>query len=124
MRVYAESNFVLELVLSQEVENRFLDVRTRLVGVARMIAIDESVLRDAAGLVALYDLELPDAVMLASVLADAIAWQSPSVFLNRNTRDFDDPDIKHGLEQVGCDLILSFDDALARVTSMLARDTH
>jgi hypothetical protein len=111
----------LLLRAAQDAASRFVEVRKTLVEVARMIPIDCTALRDAETLAVEFDLVLPDAVMLASVLADAAAKPSSSVFINRNTKDFDDPDIKRRLEQEGCKLVWKFDDGLAYVTSCLAK---
>jgi hypothetical protein len=72
-------------------------------------------MRDAATLSTELGLKFPDSVMLASILADAARHQSPSVFLNRDTGDFDDPAVRAHLERSGCDLIGKFSDGLARV---------
>ena len=106
----------------QETSRRFLEVRTRLLEVARMIAIDGPALRAASLLATQLGLELPDAVMLASVLGDANEQPSQSIFINRNTKDFDDPDVKARLRSVSCDLVWKFDDGLARVESVLAKN--
>jgi predicted nucleic acid-binding protein len=106
---------------AQQAWNRFLDVRTRLLDTARLVAIDGPILREAAKLTAEHKLALPDALMLASVLADAAGRPSPSVFLNRNTNDFNDPDIRARLKQVDCALIGSFNGGLERVKHLLAK---
>jgi predicted nucleic acid-binding protein len=108
---------------TQQASNRFVDVRTRLLDTARLVAIDEPVLREASKLCAEHELVLPDALMLASVLADAAERPSPSIFLNRNTKDFDDPDIRARLAQVDCTLIGSFHGGLDRVRYLLAKAT-
>jgi hypothetical protein len=114
----------VELLLraDQEAARRFSEVRASLLDVARMISIGTEVLQRASMLVAELDLELPDAVMLAAVLGDAASQPAPSVFLNRNTRDFDDPDIKKRLQDVNCTIVWTFHDGLARVKSALGRD--
>jgi hypothetical protein len=108
----------------QEASRRFLEVRTRLLDVARMIAIDGPALRAASLLATQLDLELPDALMLASVLGDANDQPSQSIFINRNTKDFDDSDVKARLRRVACDLVWKFDDGLARVESVLAKNAE
>lgn len=106
---------------AHDAARRFLEARRRLGRVARMISIGGSELESATTLAVEFGLELPDAVMLASVLADAAMKPSPSTFLNRNTRDFDDPDIKRRLKQVNCDLVGGFDGGLSRVRHTLAK---
>lgn len=105
----------------QEADRRFLEVRTKLLDVARMVAIDAPALRAASLLTTQLDLKLPDALILASVLGDADERPSPSIFINRNTKDFNDPDVKARLRRVACDLVWKFDDGLARVKSALAK---
>lgn len=104
---------------AQEAWTRFHDLRTRLLDVAHMLAIDAATIREASRLTAAFGLGLPDAVMLASVLADAGARPSPSVFMNRNRKDFDN-DVKARLAQVNCHLLWNFADGLERVRHMLA----
>lgn len=103
----------------QDAAVRFRETRRRLLEVARMVAVDRRTLIDCSVLAEEYGLELPDALVLASVLSDASAYPRASVFLNRNARDFDDPDIKARLRQLGCDLLGSFDDGLSRVMHAL-----
>jgi predicted nucleic acid-binding protein len=111
----------LVLRADQAAWKRLLEVRTTLLRVARVSTIDGRVLDDALKLAAdVKQLELPDAVMLAAVLVDAAERPSQSVFLNRNTRDFNDPDIKARLRQVSCELIGGFHGGLARVKHILA----
>jgi predicted nucleic acid-binding protein len=114
----------LVLRADQAAWKRFLEVRSTLLRVARVSMIDGRVLDEALKLAAdIKQLELPDAVMLAAVLVDAAERPSQSVFLNRNTRDFNDPDIKARLEQVSCELIGGFHGGLARVKHILANAT-
>ncbi|HEU4728756.1 MAG TPA: hypothetical protein VFT22_12720 [Kofleriaceae bacterium] len=103
----------------QEAFDRFRELRARLLEVGHVVGIDGKTLHAASNLTMEIDLELPDALMLASVLDDAKRRPSPSIFINRNTKDFDDPDVKALLRAVDCDLIGSFDDGLARVRSVL-----
>lgn len=105
---------------AQEAWTRFGNLRTRLLDVAHLLALDAATIRGASQLLAELGLGLPDAVMLASVLADAQTQPSPSVFLNRNTKDFDN-DVKARLLQVNCHLLWSFNGGLQRIKHMIAR---
>lgn len=118
-RLREAAKLVLRAV--QGAARRLLDARGMLLDVARMIPIDSSALREAATLAIEFDLKLPDAVMLASVLADTAMTPSPSIFLNRNTNDFGDPDIKARLGRASCDLVGGFDGGLARVRHALTK---
>jgi predicted nucleic acid-binding protein len=110
----------LLLRAEQEAWERFLDVRAKLLDKAHMVATDGYALREASTLVGQLGLELPDAVMLASVLGDAANRPAPSVFLNRNKKDFDH-DVRDRLRAVDCELILSFHGGLGRVRSALEK---
>ena len=59
-----------------------------------MAVVDSRVMDDALKLATDIELELPDAVILAAVLVDAAERPAQCIFLNRNTNDFDDPDVK------------------------------
>ncbi|WP_433934631.1 hypothetical protein AB3662_08485 [Sorangium cellulosum] len=104
---------------AQEAWTRFDAFRARLVDAAHLLALDAATIREASQLIAEFGIGLPDAVMLASVLADARAQPSPSVFMNRNTKDFDN-DVKELLAQVRCQLLWSFEGGLHRVRHMIA----
>jgi predicted nucleic acid-binding protein len=114
----------LVLRADQAAWQRLLDVRTTLLRIARVAIIDSRVLDDALKLTAEIELALPDAVILAAVLVDAAERPAQSIFLNRNTKDFDDPDVKARLRQVSCDLIGGFEGGLARVRHVLERATR
>lgn len=55
------------------------------------------------------DLSPQDAVVYASIITH-LTTEKPvlSCFLNRNSTDFDDPDIQEGLGKLNCKMILSF----------------
>ncbi len=104
---------------AQEAWTRFHDLRTRLLDLAHLLVIDAATIREASQLTMAFGLGLPDAIMLASVLADAVTQPSPSVFVNRNRKDFDN-DVKARLAQVRCELLWSFDGGLGRVRHLLS----
>jgi hypothetical protein len=61
-----------------------------------------------------------DAIVLASVLAHMDLRRPPeSCFLNRNTKDFDDPDIRERLEARGCRFFGKFEDGLRYVVARI-----
>jgi hypothetical protein len=67
----------------------------------------------AAAIEIAYGLAGQDAVVLASVLTDLEAHgPSESCFLNKNARDFDDPDIRDRLENCRCKYFARFAAAL------------
>jgi hypothetical protein len=72
---------------------------SELIQTAEVIPLDALVLRSAAEMEILYGLSGQDAIVLASVVGHLQA-NAPfeSCFLNRNSKDFDDPDIRETLE--------------------------
>ncbi len=93
----------------------------RLLETARTIPLDSEVLRSASELEATSHLSAQDAIVLASVLAH-LAETKPSVscFLNRNTKDFDDPRILGLLGVYQCKLFGSFRDGLGYIRSRIS----
>lgn len=55
------------------------------------------------------DLSPQDAVIYASIITH-LTTKKPEIscFLNRNSKDFDDPDIREALDKLNCKMILSF----------------
>lgn len=48
-----------------------------------------------------------------------VAQGAPTSFLNRNSKDFDDPDIVETLRKMGCKMLFSFDNGLDDVNGVL-----
>jgi predicted nucleic acid-binding protein len=95
--------------VSEEAESLDL-ARDRLIETAEIIPLDAAVLADAARYVRKHDFSPQDAIVYASVMCDLGKNRpSTSVFLNKNSRDFDDPDIVKTLEDNGCKLLPKFD---------------
>lgn len=67
-----------------------------------------------------YGLKSQDSIVLASVLCHLREEQSKlSCFINRNPKDFEDPDIVDALKSLNCKLISSFSDGLRFIRSKL-----
>jgi hypothetical protein len=70
---------------------------SELLGAAHVIALDAAILRSAAGVQTQYSISGQDAIVLASVITHLeIHRPAQSCFLNRNSKDFDDPNIRGG----------------------------
>lgn len=93
---------------------------SELLGTADLIALDASILKSAASLQDEYGMSGQDAIVLSSVLAH-LDLRKPieSCFLNRNSKDFDDPDVRKELEARGCRFFGSFEDGLQYVRARL-----
>ena len=83
----------------------------KMLACAEIIPFSAETLRSAASLVRAVGLQLPDAIVLASVLAhlDASASEE-SCFLSRD-RDFGDPYIVEELIKRNCKMLFSFEEA-------------
>lgn len=76
---------------------------------ADLIPLDGPILGSAAELQDEFGMSGQDAVVLASVLNHLDAHKPPeSCFLNRNAKDFDDPDVLERLATRGCKFFASF----------------
>ncbi len=101
---------------ADEEAKRLEEVRARLLNSCEVIPLEASTLTAAALHQVKHDLSPQDALVYASVLSH-LTQSAPrqSCFLNRNTRDFDDPDIFDELKRHGCALIPRFDDGFEYV---------
>jgi hypothetical protein len=82
---------------------------SELLRTADVIALDVAILRSATDLQVEFGMSGQDAIVLASVLAHLDFHTPPeSCFLNRNSKDFDDPDIRERLESRECKFFGNF----------------
>jgi predicted nucleic acid-binding protein len=95
---------------NEEEKQRFTYYRNRLLEVAEIISLTLDILREAAIYEAPYDLTPQDALVYASVITH-LRQNKPqaSCFLNRNLKDFDNPDIVDELDKNNCKMIPRFD---------------
>ena len=102
-------------------EERHRRVQRDLAGSADVLPLTVHLVLEAQTLVETQVFEGPqDALVYATVIADLDNRErGESVFLNRNSKDFDVPDVRDGLEERGCRLIPTFDDGLRYVRSRL-----
>ena len=95
---------------NEEEQRRFIRYRDRLLDAGEIVALTTEILRQAASCETIYDLTPQDALVYASVL-DHLRRDQPqqACFLNRNSKDFDSPDIIGELDQFNCRIIPRFD---------------
>ena len=99
---------------------RLTTYRERLIKIAETIPLTHTVLRDSSMYVSLYNRSLQDAFVYASVISHLQEFQPVTgCFLNRNSKDFDDPAIKNELKKYNCIMIPKFDDGLHYIQSQL-----
>jgi len=95
----------------------------RMINAAQVIPLDSRVL-DMAGIIeAGFGLSAQDSIVLASIVSH-LAETKPveSCFLNRNTKDFEGPDVRETLEQYACKFFGRLDEGLHYIEARLARD--
>jgi hypothetical protein len=91
---------------------------SELIQTAKVIPLDSGILLSAADIEVEYGLSGQDAIVLASVLSDLESLRpDESCFLNRNSKDFDDPDIRERLDGLNCKFFPRFAPALAHISS-------
>ena len=91
-----------------EARGRFSRVASRLQDSGVLLPLTGAELAKAPSLRTEYGLSYPDALVLASVLEHLERDPVTSCFLNRNTKDFDDPRIHERLMKQSCRLIGNF----------------
>ena len=100
------------LIASAQFEREGLrETISELLRTSDVIALDAAILRSAAEIQVEYGMTGQDAIVLASVLAH-LNLHNPveSCFLNRNSKDFDDPDVREILETRGCRFFAKFEE--------------
>lgn len=104
----------LDILLTQSVEEerkRFENYRSRILSIAAIVTLDLQILSEAEKFELIYNLSFQDAIVLASVLSHLkLNSTTQSCFLNRNSKDFDIPQIRVELENLNCKMIPRFDD--------------
>ncbi|MGF1481414.1 MAG: PIN domain-containing protein [Cyanophyceae cyanobacterium] len=109
------------LVQSNEEErNRFIQYRKRLLNTGDIVALTATILTEAATYETQYDLTPQDALVYTSVINHLQHHQpQQACFLNRNSKDFDNPDIVNELNQLNCRMIPRFDHGYNFLQSQL-----
>lgn len=107
------------LIESAESERRGVQrAIAEVLTVAEAIPLDKAILNEAALLGQTFSLSGQDAIVLASVFSHLESSHSPeSVFVNRNSRDFADPQIVERLRQGNCKYFPGFGTAYDFLTS-------
>ncbi|MEM9923689.1 MAG: PIN domain-containing protein [Cyanobacteria bacterium P01_D01_bin.50] len=109
------------LVRSQEEEKQRLQVVIEnMLKVCEIIPLTVEILTTAIAYQSEYNLEPQDSIVYASILEHiSFSGERLRCFLNRNSKDFDDPDIKEALNIYGCLMLFRFDNGINYVKSKL-----
>ncbi len=103
---------------NKEEWQRFVQYRDRLLSTGEIISLTTDILREAASCENNYDLRAQDAIVYASVIKHLQHDQpKQACFLNRNSKDFDSPDIVNELNRLNCRMIFRFDDGYSFIQS-------
>ena len=124
--IYAEQFSGFQGVTSLLIESiqdevrRLEEIRSRLLDTCDVIPLDPAVLTSGSRYQRQHGLSPQDAVVYTSIIEFLAANEpQPSCFLNRNWKDFEDPDIIDELRSRGCVFIASFDHGLAHLSKAL-----
>lgn len=98
---------------NEEEQNRFTHYRDRILRIAEIVPLTSTVLAEAAANEEPFDLKPQDALVYTSVITH-LRQSNPSIacFLNRNSKDFDNPDIVDELGKHNCRMIARFDQGI------------
>ncbi|MDA0866451.1 MAG: PIN domain-containing protein, partial [Cyanobacteria bacterium] len=105
---------------NEEERHRFIQCRDRLLKVGEVVVLNANILSEAASHENTYDLTPQDALVYASVITH-LRQDLPekACFLNRNSKDFDSPDIINELRRLNCRMIPRFDRGYSFIQSQL-----
>jgi predicted nucleic acid-binding protein len=105
---------------SQEIGENFAKYRESLLKIAEIIPLNADILLQTASAEYNYGLTPQDALVYVSVLKH-LQENKPqqACFLNRNSKDFNDPDIVDELKSLNCRLITKFDGGYKFLQSKL-----
>ncbi len=93
-----------------EEQQRFIDCRERLLHTGEIIPLTAAILLEAAAYEVPYNLGAQDALIYASVISHLRQYKPQTAcFLNRNSKDFDIPNIVDELQELNCRMIPRFD---------------
>lgn len=96
---------------NQEERDRFVDYRNQFVENFEIIDLTANIIKNAAAYESTYALSPQDALIYFLVITH-LRDNKPKIacFLNKNSKDFDNPDIVEELKKFNCRMIPRFDD--------------
>ncbi len=117
------SNISTLLIQSNEEETqRLFEYRHQLLHIANIIPLTTTILVAALQYESTYDLTPQDAIVFSSVIHHLSEQVDPqNCFLNKNSKDFDNPDIVDALQSYNCRMIPRFVDGLQFLQSQFPR---
>jgi hypothetical protein len=112
---------VAVLIASAQFEREGLrETILELLRTADIIGLDAAILGSAIEIQERYGMSGQDAIVLASVVAHLDLHNPPErCFLNRNSKDFDNPDVREALDTRGCRFFSEFEKGLRYVLARI-----
>jgi predicted nucleic acid-binding protein len=96
----------------------FRNTISRLLVISQIVPLDAQTFIKASKYQADHALSFQDSIVYASVLSHLVSSTSTAkCFLNRNSKDFDDPDIEETLKSYGCKMLFSFDQGYRYISN-------
>jgi predicted nucleic acid-binding protein len=86
---------------------------------AEIIPLGSDIFHQASGIRAVYDMSVQDSIVLASIISHLVATKAAESCLLNRDNDFDDPNIRENLSDLGCRFISRFDHGLRYVEAWL-----
>ena len=112
----------LMLQSNEEERKRFDRCREQLLNLGVVLALTSDTLLEAVSCETIYDLKPQDALVYASIISHLRDHQPQhACFLNRNSKDFDSPDIVDALNRLHCRMIPRFDHGYSFLQSQLSQ---
>ncbi len=101
--------------IDQREDDRLAETIDRLLSVATVIETDLWTFRQSRSYRTRFGFSAQDAIIYAAVAGHLCenSTPQPHVFANRNKRDFVDPGIASELQDLGCQLVFTFSDAIS-----------
>lgn len=116
--IYEVSSLIIQS--NQKEKALFQQYLIKLLTTTRVLPLTADILHHALEFEKAYDLSSQDAIVYASVFQHIRQKTSlDNCFLNRNSKDFDNPDIVAELNQYNCKMIPRFDDGFAFIQKRL-----
>lgn len=104
----------------QEEDERLTNVLQRILSIAEIIPLEATTVLEAVNYRARHDFSYQDSIVYTSIIHHLQKVTTmTNCFLNKNSKDFDDPDIVQSLEIYNCKMLSCFDDGLRYIQSCL-----
>ena len=104
-----------------EERQRLERVRETILNIAEIIPLGSEVLSAASNYETQHGLSPQDSIVFASILWHLNTSRSAvNCFINRNPKDFGDPDLKDVLDKYDCRILFDFSDGLGYVQSQIS----